>query len=64
MDELEAECLACKPGTYVLLAHKGIDDLQLYVSIEKHKSVVDPWRGGRCETARPLQIRLTSQDAH
>jgi len=39
-DEWEAECLVCKPGTFVSLAHKGISDLQSHVSSEKHKRAV------------------------
>lgn len=39
-DEWEAECLMCKAGTFVSLAHKGINDLQSHVNSEKHKRAV------------------------
>ena len=39
-DEWEAECLVCKAGTFVSLAHKGINDLQSHVNSEKHKRAV------------------------
>jgi hypothetical protein len=39
-DEWEAECLVCKPGTYVAVANKGALDLRAYVECEKHNTVV------------------------
>jgi hypothetical protein len=39
-DEWEAECLVCKPGTYVSVAKKGALDLRTHVESEKQKKAV------------------------
>ncbi|KAG7172065.1 hypothetical protein Hamer_G001052 [Homarus americanus] len=39
-DEWEAQCLVCKPGTYVSVANKGINDLQTHVNSDRHKKAV------------------------
>uniref|UniRef100_A0A8B9KYY9 DUF4371 domain-containing protein n=1 Tax=Astyanax mexicanus TaxID=7994 RepID=A0A8B9KYY9_ASTMX len=35
-DPYEAECLTCKAGTYVSVANKGANDLQVHVNSKKH----------------------------
>ena len=35
-NESEAECLVCKPGTYISVSYKGIADLKSHVSSNKH----------------------------
>ena len=36
----EAECLVCKPGTYISVVHKGNSDLNTYLQSEKHRKAV------------------------
>ena len=35
-NEWEAECLVCKPGTYISVSHNGIADLKSHLSSDKH----------------------------
>ncbi|XP_063172645.1 uncharacterized protein LOC134506400 [Candoia aspera] len=44
-DDYEAECLVCKAGTFVSVAHKGASDLEYHMSSEKHKKALggDSW---------------------
>ncbi|CAM2097290.1 unnamed protein product [Caretta caretta] len=39
-EEWEAECLVCRPGTYVSVKNKGANDLQTHVDSDKHKKAV------------------------
>jgi hypothetical protein len=39
-DKWEAECLVCKPGTYVSVAHKGALDFRAHVEWKKHKKAL------------------------
>jgi len=32
----EAECLVCKPGTYISVSYKGIADLKSHLSSDQH----------------------------
>ncbi|XP_032991851.1 uncharacterized protein LOC117038958 [Lacerta agilis] len=39
-DDFEGECLVCRPGTFVSVAHKGGRDLQSHMDSEKHKTAI------------------------
>ncbi|XP_070622768.1 uncharacterized protein [Erythrolamprus reginae] len=43
-DDYEAECLVCKPGTFVSVAHKGPGDLEYHMSSDKHKKARKAYR--------------------
>ena len=36
----EKECLACKPGTYILSSYKSIADLKSHLGSDKHSKAV------------------------
>ena len=58
-DGSEAECLVCKPGTYISVAHRGSGDLNKHVLSEKHIRAV------RAATAsKRILIALTQQDTY
>jgi hypothetical protein len=48
-DEWEAECVVCKPGTYVSVAHRGALDLRAHVECERHKEAL------KAETSSPKE---------
>ncbi|XP_032089989.1 uncharacterized protein LOC116519975 [Thamnophis elegans] len=43
-DDYEAECLVCKPGTFVSVAHKGPGDLEYHMSSDKHKKALKAYK--------------------
>nr|XP_057944009.1 uncharacterized protein LOC131138794 [Doryrhamphus excisus] len=46
-DEWEAECMKCKPGTFVTVSNKGAGDLEAHVSSTKHQNAAK--NGARVE---------------
>ncbi|KAG8146513.1 hypothetical protein E2320_013667 [Naja naja] len=49
-DDYEAECLVCKPGTFVSVAHKGPGDLEYHMSSDKHKKALKAYKRNKAIT--------------
>ena len=58
-DPYEAECLTCKSGTYVSVANKGANDLQVHVSSAKHTKAVR----GESSSAKVTDFFVTKSDS-
>ncbi|XP_070806912.1 uncharacterized protein [Pituophis catenifer annectens] len=49
-DDYEAECLVCKAGTFVSVAHKGPGDLEYHMSSDKHKKALKAYKRNKAIT--------------